>query len=194
MPAETIWVMNARLAFAKGVFKKEPLASDPNSKPRYGVSLILAPEHPDVKKIEALQEKLVLETDFKDKSKPKDVLDFLKKKDFLVLHDGDDKKKFEGFEGNLYLAPSADTRPTAVNRDRSPVTEDDGVIYSGCYVNAKVEIWVQDNQWGKRVNATLLGVQFVKDGDSFAGGPPPANPDDFPDLDADGDDHDSLYD
>lgn len=193
MASETVWVMNTRIAFAKGVFHKEPPANDPKGKPKYGVSLLLSPDHPDRAKIEKLQEQLVLDTEFKDKSKPADVYAELKRKDKLALHDGDDKKKFEGFEGNYYLAPSADTRPTAVNRDRSPVTEEDGVIYSGCYVNAKIELWVQDNQWGKRVNATLLGVQFVKDGDSFAGGPPPANPDDFPDLDAEGGEDDNLF-
>lgn len=192
MTAETIWLTNVRLAFAKGVFKKEPPANDPKGKPKYGVSLILGPDHSDLKKLRDLQKKLVLDHDFKDKTPSKDVLSTLEKKDKLVVHDGDDKKKFEGFEGNFYVAASADTRPTAVNRDRSPVTEEDGVLYSGCYVNAKVELWVQDNQWGQRVNATLLGVQFVKDGDSFAGGPPPANPDDFPDLDAEDDGTDDL--
>lgn len=193
MASETVWVMNARIAFAKGLFNKEPPANDPKGKARYGVSLILEPGHPDLKKLEELQEQLVLDTEFKDKSKPADVYKELSKKDKLAVHDGDDKKKFEGFEGNFYIAPSADTRPTAINRDRSPVTEEDGVIYSGCYVNAKIELWVQDNQWGKRVNATLLGIQFVKDGDSFAGGPPPANPDDFPDLDAGEGGDDNLF-
>ena len=37
-------------------------------------------------------------------------------------------------------------------------------------VNAIIEIWPQDNQFGKRVNASLLGVQFVKDGERLAGG------------------------
>jgi hypothetical protein len=27
-----------------------------------------------------------------------------------------------------------------------------------------------DNNYGKRINATLLGVQFYRDGDSFVGG------------------------
>lgn len=194
MASETVWLMNARLAFAKGVFNKEPPANDPKGKPKYGVSLILTPDHPDLKKLRKLQEKLVLETNFKDKEPSDEVLEFLKKKDLLVVHDGDDKKKFEGFEGNFYVAASADTRPTAINRDRSPITEQDGILFSGCYVNAKIEVWVQDNKWGKRVNATLLGVQFVKEGDAFGSTPPPANPDDFPDLDAgEGDDDDALF-
>lgn len=39
-----------------------------------------------------------------------------------------------------------------------------------------VEFWAQDNNYGKRVNATLLGVQFVRDGAAFAGGTTGAAP------------------
>ena len=35
-----------------------------------------------------------------------------------------------------------------------------------------------DNQYGKRINATLRGVQFVSDGEPFAGGQP-ADADEF---------------
>jgi len=45
-------------------------------------------------------------------------------------------------------------------------------------------LWAQDNQFGKRVNAELLGVQFVRDGEPFGGGKP-ATPEDFEDLGAD---------
>lgn len=194
MSNETIWVMNARLAFAEGVFKKKPIASDPKSKPRFNCGLLLLPADPQIKTIETLQKKLALEHDWKGGKEAKKVFDEMLKKDRLALHDGDDKSNYAGFEGTRYLSPSADTRPTVVDRDKSPLAEDDGRIYSGCYVNAKVEIWVQDNQWGQRVNATLLGVQFVKDGDAFGAGAPPPNPDDFPDLDASDDGDDPLFD
>jgi hypothetical protein len=47
---------------------------------------------------------------------------------------------------------------------------DDGTLYSGCYVVVHVNIWAQDNQFGKRINCGLLGVQFYKDGEAFSGG------------------------
>lgn len=194
MANEIVWVMGARLAFADGVFEKKAIAGDSSSTPRYNCCLLLPQGDKQVKVIEALQEQLVLEHEWKSKEKGADVLKSLTKKDRLALHDGDDKTKYEGFPGAVYLSPSSDTRPTTIDRDRSPLTKDDGKIYGGCYVNAKVEIWVQDNQWGQRVNAKLLGVQFVKDGDSFGSGSPPANPDDFPDLDAgEGSEDDALF-
>ena len=48
-------------------------------------------------------------------------------------------------------------------------------------MNASIELWAQDNSFGKRVNASLRGVQFLKDGDAFAGGGA-ASDDEFDDL------------
>lgn len=189
MASKTIWV-KGRLAFADGIFEKKGIAGDASSKPRYSCSIIIPEGDKQIDEIKALELELCKEHQWKSKEKGADAHKTLAKKDRLALHDGDDKQKYEGFPGNFYLSPSNDTRPTAVDRDKSPLTKDDGKLYSGCYVNAKVEIWVQDNNYGQRVNATLLGVQFVKDGDAFGAGAPPANPDDFPDLDAEGGDED----
>uniref|UniRef100_T1HEF4 Uncharacterized protein n=2 Tax=cellular organisms TaxID=131567 RepID=T1HEF4_RHOPR len=38
-----------------------------------------------------------------------------------------------------------------------------------------------DNNFGKRINASLGGVQFLRDGDAFAGGGV-ATPDDFENM------------
>lgn len=88
---------------------------------------------------------------------------------------------YNGFEGKHTLSASNQTRPTVVDVDRSPLTEADGKPYAGCYVNAIVEVWAQDNQWGRRINCTLKGVQFARDGEAFSGSAPAAA-DDFDDL------------
>ena len=88
------------------------------------------------------------------------------------LRDGNDKPDMDGYgDGVMFLNASRKTRPVVVDRQVNPVTEEDGVILAGCYVNATVRIWVQDNKWGKRVNAELRAVQFVKDGESFGAAP-----------------------
>ena len=48
-------------------------------------------------------------------------------------------------------------------------------------MNVSLELWAQDNNYGKRVNATLMGVQFFRDGDAFAGGGV-ASEEDFDDV------------
>ena len=103
----------------------------------------------------------------------------------LCLRDGDETE-YDGYAGHFSLKASNKKRPTVLDRDRSPLTEDDEKVYSGCYVNAIVSLWAQDNQFGKRINATLMGVQFFKDGQPFEGGRT-ADTDDFDAFDDDED-------
>jgi len=89
--------------------------------------------------------------------------------DKICLKDGDDIE-YAGYAGNMSLKASSTKRPIVIDRDKSPLTEDDNKFYAGCYVNASLELWVQNNQYGKRINCNLLGVQFHKDGEPFADG------------------------
>jgi hypothetical protein len=110
--------------------------------------------------------------------------------DKLCLRDGDEVE-YDGYSGHMSLKASNKKRPLVIGKDKSPISEDDNVIYGGCYVNAIVELWAQDNQYGRRINANLLGVQFVRDGEAFSGGES-VGVDDFDDL-ADGDDDDFEF-
>lgn len=99
--------------------------------------------------------------------------EFKKKISFKrCLRDGNEKSELEGYgDGISFLTATCKARPGVVDRQLNPIAEVDGKIYAGCYVNATIRIWVQNNQWGKRVNAQLRAVQFVKDGPSFGAGP-----------------------
>lgn len=90
----------------------------------------------------------------------------------VCLRDGEDYADKDGYgEGTVFVTASTDKRPPVVDRDMSPIVEEDDKIYAGCYVNATIRLWAQDNQYGKRVNAALRAVQFVKDGDAFGAEP-----------------------
>lgn len=103
----------------------------------------------------------------------------------FCLHDGADKSQYDGFEGKMYISASNEAQPTVVDRDgRSPLTKASGKPYSGCYVVLYVELWAQDNKYGKGVNATLRGVQFYRDGPAFTGGAP-LSTDEFQSFDED---------
>ena len=100
------------------------------------------------------------------------------------------KKDYDGYEGMFYVTSANKTRPTVVDRDRSPLAEEDGKPYSGAFVNGSITLWVQDNEFGKRINANLRAVQFVKDGEAFGVKPVDAE-DEFDvidDIDGDGED------
>jgi len=105
------------------------------------------------------------------------------------FQDGDDVD-YDGYAGCMSFKASNAKRPPVMDRDKEALVEDDGRPYSGCYVNAIVDYWVQNNQFGARINANLLGIQFVRDGDSFGAGGSVADSDDFDDL---GDDDDSDW-
>ena len=91
------------------------------------------------------------------------------KADKICLKDGDDIE-YDGYAGHMSIKASNGKRPMVLDRDRTPLSDDDNRPYSGCYVNAVLELWAQDNQYGKRINANLLGVQFFKDGEPFGDG------------------------
>jgi len=103
-------------------------------------------------------------------------------KDKWCLKDGDDSD-YDGYEDHWSFKAANSKRPTVIDRDKTPLVEEDGKPYAGCYVNAIVDIWVQNNSWGKRVNANLYGIQFLKDGDAFGSGGTADVTDDFDDLD-----------
>lgn len=98
------------------------------------------------------------------------------------FRDGDEKSDYDGYEGSMYISANNKARPLVIDRDRTPLTAQDGRPYSGCYVDASIEIFAYDNQ-GKGISASLCGIQFRKDGDAFAGGGV-ASVDDFDDISA----------
>ena len=89
--------------------------------------------------------------------------------DKRCLKDGDEVE-YDGYAGCMSLKASSNKRPTIIDKDKTALAEDDGKPYAGCYVNAIVDLWVQNNSYGKRVNANLYGIQFVKDGEPFGAG------------------------
>ena len=98
----------------------------------------------------------------------------------MPLVDGDDKE-YQGYADHVCIKANTKKRPTLVNRDKTPIVEEDGILYGGCYVNASIDIWIMDNQYGKKVLASLNAIQFVKDGEAFGNASNGA--DDFEDLD-----------
>lgn len=164
-----------RLAFPE-LFEAKTVNGE--GEPAFSANAILPRNHPQIKEIEAAIEQVG-----KDKwgAKWADVKKEMKAKDRLALHDGDTKASYDGFPGNFFITARNKTRPTVIDRDRTQLTAQDGRPYSGCYVNMIVELWAQDNNYGKRINASLSGVQFLKDGEPFTGGRP-ASADEFEDL------------
>jgi len=90
------------------------------------------------------------------------------------VRDGDNAGKDE-CEGMWVIKASenADRRPSCRNRKGTQLTPDEvaEAIYPGCWVNILLRPWAQNNQHGKKINANLIAVQFVRDGERFGEGP-----------------------
>lgn len=168
-------LQNVRLAFPD-LFKPDDKYN------KYGAVFIIDPKHRQVKEIEEAIEAVAKE---KWGAKADAVLAKLRKDgDICYSRDEYEDKNGEpyaGFEGMFWIRGGNSAQPTIVDVNRAPLTERSGKPYPGCYVNAHLDIWPQDNDFGRRINASLSGVQFLRDGDAFTGGRP-SSVDEFEDM------------
>lgn len=181
-------VKKARLAFP---VLWTPESGPDGGKPRYSAALIIPTDHEIIPALKVGMEAKA--TEKWGAAKAVAICRVLYATDKMALHDGDLKAQYEGYEGNMYISTGAQAtaRPTCIDRNRNPATESDGILYSGCYVNAIIELWAQDHpKGGKRINATLKGVQFHSRGDAFSGGGKGAEAEEFEDLGPGDDDDD----
>ncbi|RWA36743.1 DUF2815 family protein [Xylella fastidiosa] len=168
---------NVRLAFPV-LF--EPKKVNGEGEAAFSACFLIDPADPQVKALNQAIDKMAND---KWGVKAAGQLKQMRMGDRVALHDGDLKASYDGFAGHLYVSARNKARPLVVDRDRTPLTAQDGRPYAGCYVNANIELWAQDNNYGKRINASLGGVQFLRDGEAFAGGGV-ASVEDFEDLSA----------
>lgn len=186
-------IKNVRLAF--------PAIAAPQAfgdgEPAYGAKLIVEPGSEADKAITA-----AIKATAKDQwdDKAPNILKMLKgdKKICYVEEEYCSKKTGEpyaGFAGMHYLnTRSAKLKPTVFTKFGEELTDKSAIeqgAYSGAMVNASIEIWAQDNKWGRRINCTLRGIMLTGDGESFGGGSA-ASGDEFADMFADGADLEDI--
>lgn len=151
------------------------------SEAKYGANFIMAPDSEAAKlSMKALADiatgmwkenaKAVMGALSKEKK-------FLRRGDQNLMKDGTVRN---GFAGMLYVVAKNKIQPSIVGRHIDPatgklvkLTKESGKPYGGCYVNATIEVYGMDKPgMGKSINATLLGVQYLRDGEAFGGGQP----------------------
>lgn len=175
--------ISGRLAFPR-IDKPEKYQG--TGEPRYSFSVIVEPGSKSDEKIRTALRAVAAEKWGEDKADA--AVKALVKAQKTAYVDGDTKPNVEGYEGKWVVQAHAKAnQPPALVATKNGQNvrldrETQGVIYAGCYVNAIVEFWAQDNNYGKRLNAQACGLQFVRDGDSFSGGRP-ASEDDFETID-----------
>lgn len=174
--AQKIKLSNVRIAFANDLFVAK--AGEDGGTPKFSSAFLIDPADPQMV---AVNKAIVATAAEKWGAKAETTLKGLRAVEKGGVRDGD-LKSYTGYAGNLYINANNTMRPTVIDADKTPLVQSDGKPYSGCVVNASIEFWAQDNKFGKRINATLLGVQFVKDGEKFGSGSSVADADEFDDV------------
>lgn len=179
-PIGKILLLDVRFSYFYGFepFIAQPTQQNPNPKPVYTLHALMAKTHPQLTEV---AEKIAAVATAEWGADAPAMLDAFKQQDKICLHKGDVTKVGKPEYAGLFFVSASNKRPfTIVDVDGAPLFPKDGRPYSGCYGNAMIEIWAQNNNFGKRINATVTGVQFTRHAAAFGGGPPPARADEFP--------------
>ena len=182
--ATRIMLKNVVLAF--------PALAEPQSfgegEPAYGAKFPIKPNSEQQKAIEAA---VLAEAKEAWKDKADSVVKMLEEDGKVAFTKKVYKSKktgeaYQGFEGTHYLSTrNAKTQPTVFNQygeELSGKSDIEAKAFSGAVVNASIEIWAQDNKWGRRINCSLRGVMLTGEGENFGGGSSPASADEFASL------------
>ncbi len=165
--SEVMKFSNVRLSYAK-LFN--PKAFEEGGAERFEATFLFDPSNPDhnakIKEIKQTARALMTEA-FGEDFDPREL------RNRVCFGEGNKKDKVpDGYKDMVFLNSANTTRPAVANRRGEPVAEgDENAPYSGCFVNATVTFWAQNNKYGKRINANLRGVQFVRDGEAFGRAP-----------------------
>lgn len=151
-----------------------PRKADDNAEPKYSATLLIPKtDTATVQRVQAAIDAAV--KDGIDRGVFKVPID-PSSTTYPPLRDGDTPNKNgeprgEEFAGHWFIAAKASTKrkPFVVHGDRSPLINEED-IYAGCYVNMAVQFYAYDSKaGGKGISASLVGVQFVKDGERLGG-------------------------
>ena len=169
--SKKVMLRNVRLSY-EHIFT--PSALDDSQEPKYSATFIIPKDHAD---LPALRRALVeagaekFPTAFNGKAWPTGYTNALKDGDKDVNGNGEILSQNNPEYAGCYVfkaSAAATRRPLTIGRKKEAITEADGIIYSGCYVNASVAVaGYEFGKIKKGVTAYLNGVQFVADGERF---------------------------
>ena len=92
-------------------------------------------------------------------------------------------KPYEGYEGAVYVSANNANPPQMIESNGKSVDPTNTMayqalarkMYGGCYVNAAIKFWIQDNKYGRGIRCELIALQFAKDGEPFGDAAPDAS-------------------
>lgn len=162
-----IKIENVRFSFPHldKPYKGKDSENDPNKVAKYGITGMLSKKtHVEAKDalMTFINELIAAKQKVKNKIPPKD----------RFFRNGDDEKQAE-YEDHWIISASEIKRPAVRNRKGELIQEPEKIadlIEGGYWGHILIKPWFQDNKHGQKVNAGLVGVQHVKDDETFGTG------------------------
>ena len=180
--SDIIYLSNVRISFPKLVEPKTTKSDDGKVRTSWSADFILAPDSPQFKQF--MQQCMTLATaEWKERTQT--ILGMIQSdRKSRCYGNGAEKISkttllpYDGYDGNAYVSAISNRQPQMIQPNGQPVDATNSMaymavarsIYGGCYVNAAIRIWIQDNTHGRAVRCDLVAIQFSKDGDAFGAG------------------------
>ncbi len=185
--SDVIYLSNVRLSFPHIV---EPRASldNPAAPKKYSADFIMEQNHPGFQQFMQLYAKLAAA---KWGEHANNVMQLIQSDRKLRCYGAGnekiDKKTFQPYKGyaNMaFIAANKDQAPQMIQSDGTAVDSANTMayqaiarkMYGGCYVNAAVRPWLQENKHGRGIRCDLVALQFAADGEAFGEGVVDATP------------------
>jgi len=144
-----------------------PTAFEEGQVAKYGASFLLDPKNPRHKKaieeIKAEEKRMIKEAWGAAPAK-------------LVIEycgNGNDRTSqqtgeiYQGYEDMWFISCKNSTQPLVLDQDKVEVAQNDKRVYGGAFVNATINLFVQDNKYGKGIRASVRAVQVLGYGEPF---------------------------
>jgi len=179
---EIIFLSNVRLSFPHLVEAHKSKIAAPTATAKFSADFILPPDHPALAQFMTRYAEMAQQ---KWAENAQAVMQMIQSDRKLRCYGSGaekvDKKTFKpysGYDGNAFISASRENAPQMIQLDGSPVDPANTMayqaiarkLYGGCYVNAAVRPWIQENSFGRGIRCDLVAVQFFKDGEPFGEG------------------------
>lgn len=179
--SDFIVIKNARLRYGNWLKARAQTSDDGKPGiPKYDATFLLDPSTPEGKEgVAAIKAAAIASAKAKWPEQYESILKMLKQQNRICFSDGphydkngNPKPEFEGMFAISASRYEDRGRPGLFGPGLEPLGNDEkGVVYRGCYVNGKINVYAWDHpKYGRRIRAELLSMMFAGPGDAFTGG------------------------
>ncbi len=180
--SDIIYLSNVRVSFPQLVEPKKTTNEKGEVRTAWSADFILPPDSQQYKQV--MQQYMTLAAD-KWKERAQTIMQMIQadRKSRCYGNGAEKVNKttllpYDGYEGNAYVSAISNRQPQMIQPNGQPVDASNSMayqaiargVYGGCYVNAAIRLWLQENTHGRGVRCDLVAIQFSKDGDAFGGG------------------------